>query len=336
VKARLVRKTLGTLRRAAKIKDVYWSSRMQAHRVAVEECSLEQPGRRLRVHALGLSLAPRRHEFVLKGLRDAVLLVRRGSARFSLDKEDRVLVEIGGIRVIVESNQDIQILKEIFIAGVYNIAPLNPTVVIDIGINVGYTSLFFAGQPNVVAVHGFEPFEPTFRQLEENRALNPALRKRIHSYNVGLGAADSTLLLPYNYQKKGSMGVAPLKPGAASGPGFQSLPITIASARRLEEFTGRLDPSHELLLKIDCEGADYDILPALHSAGLLERAGVVALEWHGRGAEPLAGVLRQAGFTVLTMPDPADERFGMIYAMRHRSAVMPASDPLRQLAHQPS
>src|SRR5262245_57586093 len=120
---------------------------MQAHRVEVDACSLEKPSGRLRLHELGLSLAPRRHEFVLKGLREASLLVRRGGARFFLDSADRVLIEIAGIRAIVETYQDLLILKEIFVTGVYNITPQKPTIVIDIGINVGYTSLYLALQP---------------------------------------------------------------------------------------------------------------------------------------------------------------------------------------------
>jgi len=296
---------------------------MDAYRIGANACSLERPGRRLRITELGLSLARNRHEFFLKGLRDALLLSRRAKARFSVDAHDRILVEVAGIRAIVGTHQEILILKEIFVTGVYNIATNRRAVVFDIGINVGYTSLFMASQPNVHAVHGFEPFEPTFQQLQQNLDLNPALRDRIHAYNVGLGGADTTLVLPYSSQKRGSMGVAPLRGGKRLGEGVTQLPITIVNAARIEEFTGPLDPSHDLLLKIDCEGAEYEILPALQAAGILSRAAAVMLEWHDRGPDSLVTVLQQSGFTVLSMADPLDEHFGMIYAVRGSTKADP-------------
>jgi FkbM family methyltransferase len=314
---------LKTLRRAAKIHDLHWSSRMQAHGVGSEACSLEQPGGRLRINELGVSLTRNRHEFLLKGLRTALLLSRRAKAEFNVNGDDQIVITIAGIRAIVESYQDLVILQEIYVAGAYNITTQRPAVVIDVGSNVGYASLFMAAQPNVLAVYGFEPFEPTFRQLQRNLSLNPELSKRIHVYNVGLGGCDTTLVLPYSYRKKGSMGVAPLKGGRRLADELTNLPITIVNAERLEEFTGPLDPAHALLLKIDCEGAEYEILPALQSAGILGHATAVMLEWHHRGPAALVSVLQQSTFTVLSTADPVDEHFGMIYAVRDGAAGHP-------------
>ncbi len=294
---------------------------MQAHGISADACRVERPGRRLHINQLGVSLKRNRHEFLLKGLRNALVLSQRAKAEFTVDAEDRIVITIAGIRAIVESYQDLLILEEIFVAHAYNVLTQRPAVVIDVGTNVGYTSLFMASQPNVLAIHGFEPFEPTFRQLRRNLELNPHLSGRIHVHNVGLGGSDTTLVLPYSYRKKGSMGVAPVRGGARLASELQQLPITIVDAARIEEFTGSLDPANDLLLKIDCEGAEYEILPALHKAGILGRATAVMLEWHDRGPESLIALLRQSGFTMLSTADPLDEHFGMIYAVRPYASI---------------
>ena len=51
-----------------------------------------------------------------------------------------------------------------------------------------------------------------------------------------------------------------------------------------------------IFLKVDCEGAEYDILPNLASAGLLRCADVVIVEWHGGDHRQLLNILDQDSF----------------------------------------
>jgi hypothetical protein len=51
-----------------------------------------------------------------------------------------------------------------------------------------------------------------------------------------------------------------------------------------------------VFLKIDCEGAEYEILPNLVQAGLLKTVDVVIVEWHSGDFQPLVSLLEQEGF----------------------------------------
>src|SRR5918996_5678063 len=127
------RRVMGTLRRAATIRDWYWSARMQAHAIEPGAVALIEPGRKLHIKELDIDLTPHSHEFFLKGLKAAKLLANEGGARFSVDADSRIRIEIDGIRAFVESYQDLLILNEIFLAGVYNVTTPEPVIVIDIG-----------------------------------------------------------------------------------------------------------------------------------------------------------------------------------------------------------
>jgi hypothetical protein len=77
-------------------------------------------------------------------------------------------------------------------------------------------------------------------------------------------------------------------------------------------------PSEELFLKLDCEGAEYEILQKLHESGLLPKIKVVIIEWHFKGYESLEKLLGANGFTsvVFPRPTPTISDMGMIYAFK--------------------
>ena len=60
------------------------------------------------------------------------------------------------------------------------------SIVIDIGMNVGIASLFFATLPHVEKVYAFEPFKAPYLRAMDNFKLNPALSAKIQAYNFGL------------------------------------------------------------------------------------------------------------------------------------------------------
>jgi hypothetical protein len=72
-------------------------------------------------------------------------------------------------------------------------------------------------------------------------------------------------------------------------------------------------------LKLDCEGAEYDIL--FHaSADTLARIDHICLEYHDAitpHAHPeLVALLARHGFTVRTYPNPVHAEIGLLYATR--------------------
>lgn len=98
----------------------------------------------------------------------------------------------GEVVIREKGGTDHDTVTEVFSENIYNINFLPGTVVIDMGMNIGAASLYFAGQENVVRVYGFEPFPDTYHRACENIALNPAkIRNKIETYNVAVTDQES-------------------------------------------------------------------------------------------------------------------------------------------------
>ena len=63
-------------------------------------------------------------------------------------------------------------------------------MVLDVGMNFGTATLYFANQPNVTRVYSFEPFVPTYEEAVRNMHLNPRLHQKIATHAYGLGFKD--------------------------------------------------------------------------------------------------------------------------------------------------
>jgi hypothetical protein len=75
-------------------------------------------------------------------------------------------------------------------------------------------------------------------------------------------------------------------------------------------------------LKMDCEGAEYEIFRSI-PMDVLVMVRQIAMECHNQGAgrEPqvVVGHLRRNGFEVVIKTDSWDDRLAMIYARRNYS-----------------
>jgi FkbM family methyltransferase len=125
------------------------------------------------------------------------------------------------------------------------------TVVLDIGASYGIYTLFlahFAGEHGEVLA--FEPGLLSYRELERNVALNPALSGRIRLFNTA--ASDKAELLRL-YTAGGSPVTATM--GATAGLPFEEVP-----ARRIAELVPERDHGRVSFIKIDVEGFERTAL----------------------------------------------------------------------------
>ena len=103
-------------------------------------------------------------------------------------------IRIGGINLSVDSHEDLLIVREVFVHGLYDLfGNGKDTHVIDVGANIMIAALRFAAMPGVIKITGFEPMRPTLEKASRNLQLNPELSKKITLHPVGLGARDATL-----------------------------------------------------------------------------------------------------------------------------------------------
>jgi FkbM family methyltransferase len=204
---------------------------------------------------------------------------------------------------------EVEVLKEVALAGVYDATLPAGSVVLDVGMNTGITSLWLARQATVTRVYGYEPMPELFAQAQRQFAQNPVLADKICPQPFGLAAGARSAVFAYApaYGVYSSEFFAP--------PTEQSTSVHTA-LHSIGEEMARITawhPEAPLVLKLDAEGAEYELIPALAEGGWLSRFAYLMIEWHQRGPEPLLVLLEGAGFH--TLQRQASPERGMIYAL---------------------
>lgn len=164
---------------------------------------------------------------------------------------------------------DVHLIKNIIYAEEYNInlRGMVPKNIIDVGANVGYTSVFFANtfpQANVLA---FEPEDENFEMLQRNVAPY----SNISAFKEGVWGRDAELVAAESSYDSWSFSLK------ESGEVDQKGKFKVVSVSNiLNRISGDID-----ILKIDIEGAEIEIFTPEH-ADWLKRVKVIVIELHDR------------------------------------------------------
>ena len=158
---------------------------------------------------------------------------------------------------------------------------LEPKVILDIGSNIGTSVLFFHEQFPSAKIYGFEPHPETFRILQANVGSIPS----VEVFNYALGATDARISVAFDGIDFSGF-VA--KPGSANPRGAAT--TTDCEVKHAGEVMKNLGLTRADLIKIDCEGAEYDVLTALPEEMLRECKWIVG-EMHDVSAFKLLALL---------------------------------------------
>lgn len=129
---------------------------------------------------------------------------------------------------------------------------------IDFGAYIGFTALHAATRG--VEVWAFEPNPVSHDLLVRNVAANPALSPRMHLFQHGVGARDETVTL---YAKAHADSGASIHRTIERGTLIQGVPAAGIQLRSAAAVLHEIGLTNDCLLKIDIEGAEYDVLPAI-------------------------------------------------------------------------
>ena len=229
--------------------------------------------------------------------------------------ENYFLVTINGIQLKVASLSNMAVVYEVFIQRIYEIfLTTDKFIVIDIGMNVGVASLYFANFNSVECVYGYEPFPDTFKETLFNISLNPKLSEKIKPFNQGvsdiscvrnISLFDSGLLSASTVETIGDYGKVPNK----------KIEVQLVSIIDLLNNVTSVHANNRILLKIDCEGEEYAIFDSIKNTKYLDQVDCILLEWHEKGFEQLSSILQVNGFQYFHVPNEKLNS-GMLYAFR--------------------
>lgn len=117
----------------------------------------------------------------------------------------------------------------------------NNKTVIDIGSNIGDSSLYFAGQG--AEVYGFEPVKHLYEISNQLKEINPLIENKLHFFNMGIS------------DKKGKITIDQMDSTSLySNDEIYDVEVTTLS-NAIEKYNIKPD-----ILKMDCEGCEYNII----------------------------------------------------------------------------
>jgi FkbM family methyltransferase len=182
-----------------------------------------------------------------------------------------------------------ELFQEVLINNIYqvNAAALQGRSVIDVGANRGMFSILSAalGATRVIAA---EPISSSFALLQQNIARSNFLSRVNLVQRAVVGKPSAPLSMGLN-NKSGH--------NSFYKPGEQ---IEIVATVALEKLIEQCD-SDNIFLKLDCEGAEYDILFD-SPPHIFQKVKTIAVEIHGdlhpvyKGLEPLQNKLTDLGY----------------------------------------
>jgi len=198
-------------------------------------------------------------------------------------------------------------IKEIFIDGDYNTPSINHKTIIDIGANIGTFSILQAKLNPLAKIFSFEPDHKTFSMFIENIKLNKL--NNIKTFKLGIAGSAGTRVF-YSHPASGLSSLSKKRSGMIKN---KIKTITLADIFKNNKLT-RCD-----FFKMDCEGAEYEIL--FNTPGkIFKKIDKLVIEYHDALTQythkELKDFLKQKGYKVKLIPHSLETDIGIIFAKR--------------------
>ena len=184
-------------------------------------------------------------------------------------KVDNVICFYNGLRFKTENQDDISSISAIFVKSEYGKtigSKAQGLTIIDIGANKGYFTLKAANNP-LNKVYAYEPIASTFKALEANISLNQATN--VKTYNVGVARKNEVREFNFSTDKSIISSMVFTQAGQT-----KKIPCITLADVFTENQLATID-----LLKMDCEGAEFEILYNT-TPEVLSKIKVLRMEYH--------------------------------------------------------
>ncbi|GAA0529341.1 FkbM family methyltransferase [Chitinophaga japonensis] len=194
------------------------------------------------------------------------------------------------------------VFKEIFLADVYNMdqlaaaLPEHP-VVIDIGGNAGYFSLFLLSRKKQARIYAYEAIAANCALFARHLDMNPPLKSMVQLHHKAVtGSPQATVTLHLETPEENSVTASVYNDFTKDNTYTAKVPCISLSEILFSNNLVKVD-----LVKVDCEGSEYPIIYET-APQLWEKIDRMAIEVHNldgekRNVASLGAYLTSVGFT---------------------------------------
>ena len=226
---------------------------------------------------------------------NALYLVSKAykSAHITFDDEDIVKIGIKDKKreLIFHGGMNNGDLANIFVKKDYDFLKVENKIVLDIGANIGDTAIYFAikGAKKVI---GIEPFHKNFKIAEKNISFNN-FSNEIKMVQAGCSSESGSIKISTEDQSNIESVIRKSEEG-------EDIPLI-----SLKDIIEKYEIPKDSILKIDCEGCEYDIIENADDKTLLHFSQI-QLEYHS-GYKSLKTKFESIGYEVIfTQPHATD------------------------------
>lgn len=217
-----------------------------------------------------------------------------------------------GAQLMITRGVDHVPILEIFLNEDYGVIA-DDSIVLDLGAHVGVFTIYATTTAQNVVVYAYEPHPEFCTALKENIRLNRR-DETVHCFDAAVASETGTRDLYLG----GGQFFFPTLVGATQGDNVEQMVVPCTTLREIME-VNHLE--HIDLLKMDCEGAEYEILYSTPPS-YLERIAEIRMEYHNldsreRHVDGLKRFFTRSGFTV-THLKPGSGTNGTLWAERER------------------
>lgn len=244
--------------------------------------------------------------FLIKNIEYWNQLTKKMGWRNSVSQDGEVLsISINEFNLLLFKKWYNSAIPEIFCEKAYSSLNVDGKTVLDIGANIADSSIYFAAK-NAFKVIAVEPFPSNYDIAKENIKINK-FENKITLIQGLIANKKSFISIDPEYQGKGS-GTNRIKHGNSIKDVKNGEKIPTYTIKNLiEEYNIKNG-----ILKIDCEGCEYDII-LQSDKEILHNFSEIFIEYH-KGSQDLKEKLKMCGFTIIA--ELNNKNSGYIFAKK--------------------
>lgn len=225
------------------------------------------------------------------------LIKTNGLYKILIAKNHEVLkVKNNQLVSIRYGSSDLLVYEQVFINKQYNpiveyfhLNRLGVNIILDCGANIGLSSIFFSSHFPNAKIFAYEPDGDNFKAAEDNVKNNP----NINIYKEAIWSESAKLKMSHSFRDTLEWSRQVLKVE-------NEVDGTVAGIS-LSDIIQRTGTNSIDLLKIDIEGAEFEIFKNSSSLSCLEKVKIICIEIHNEIGDEgeIISVLNNYGFKVL-------------------------------------